>query len=220
MGLALIFYPWKGSSSHLDPSLGIADPQAAQTLVMRQQKDHPVTPEMSKAAASLGASAAPDFRLTSLEGEEETLQGLSQSRPLLIFFIEKQCPCCLGAKKFVDELATAYQGHLNVVGIINADQKVAEGWKLATRPKFQILLDPKMTAIQAYKAERGVYTTLIAPGGKVDKAYPGYSREMLQDASQRIAKLAGIPARPVEVKDAPDTMTSGCPFPDLEETSK
>lgn len=200
----------------LDPSLGIADPEAAQSLALREQEDHPVSPDMEAAAASLGSSAAPDFELTDTDGKTHTLASLTNDKPLLIFFVEKECPCCLGAKHFVDRLAMAYRDELNTVGIINAQGAVARAWVKATQPKFTLLEDPKMTAIQAYKAERGVYTTLVAPGGQIDKAWPGYSQEMLNDASARIAQIAGVPAQKIESAAAPEEMTSGCVFPAAE----
>ncbi len=208
------FIPRSGPA--LDPNLGIADPEAAASLALRPQEDHPVSPDMEAAAESLGSSAAPDFQLTDTEGKTHTLASLTKDKPLLIFFVEKECPCCLGAKHFVDRLAMAYRGQLNTVGIINAEGAVARAWVKATQPKFTLLQDPKMTAIQAYKAERGVYTTLIAPGGQIDKAWPGYSQEMLNDASARIAKIAGVPAKKIESAAAPEEMTSGCVFPAAE----
>lgn len=200
--------------SPLVPSLGVADAGAFSNLSLRRQKNHPVTARMSKAAASLGAKAAPPFSLMDLNGEVQTLADLSSTRPLLIFFVEKECPCCVGAKYYVDKIADLYGSELNAVGIINADGRIASAWSQATRPKFAILQDPKMGVIRSYKAERGVYTTLVAPGGRIDKAYAGYSQEMLKDLSRRIAKLAHIQERTVYAPSAPKTLTSGCPFPD------
>ncbi len=200
----------------LDPSLGVAKGESLSSLTLREQEDHPVTPDMEAAAVSLEAQQAPSFSLKDTEGKVHTLASLTDGKPLLIFFVEKECPCCLGAKHFVDRLAMAYRGQLNTIGIINAEGAVARTWVKTTQPKFLLLEDPQMTAIQAYKAERGVYTTLIAPGGRIDKAYAGYSQDMINDASQRIAQLAGIPAKKIESAAAPKEMTSGCVFPGAE----
>ena len=70
-----------------------------------------------------------------------------------------------------------------------------------------------MKIVRAFKAQRGVYTTLIAPGGKIVKAYPGYSQDMLQDITTKIASLAGVALRPMPLAPAPKKMTSGCIFP-------
>jgi peroxiredoxin len=206
--------------SPLDPNLGVADPSALEGLTIKKQEDHPVTPEMSKAADSLDAEKAPDFDLPSVDGPNYTLAQLTDGKPLLIFFIEKECPCCLGAKFFVDKMIDLYGDNLNAVGIINADGAVARAWKKSTKPLFKVLMDPGQKVIASYKAERGVYTTLIAPGGVIDKAYPGYSLSTLKEMSGRIAKLAGVPAKEFVSKAAPEKLTSGCAFPELlEETN-
>jgi hypothetical protein len=116
-------------------------------------------------------------------------------------------------------MADAYGEGLNTIGIINADGETAQTWVRATKPKFLVLQDPKQIVIRKYKAERGVYTTLIAPGGTIDKAYPGYGKEMLQDLGKRIARLAKLPEKRFTHAAAPDTMTSGCIFPDPNEST-
>ncbi len=201
--------------SPLDPNLGVADPSALQGLTIKKQEDHPVTDDMTRAAASLDAEKAPDFDLPSVDGPSYTLAQLTDNRPLLIFFIEKECPCCLGAKFFVDKMVDLYGDNLNAVGIINADGAVAKAWKKSTNAQFKVLMDPGQKVIASYKAERGVYTTLVAPGGMISKAYPGYSLATLKEMSSRIARLAGVPAKEFISKAAPEKMTSGCAFPEL-----
>jgi len=208
--------PPRAAHPALDPALGLAAGESLSSLTLREQEDHPVTPDMEAAAVSLEAQQAPDFSLKDTDGKVHTLASLTDGKPLLIFFVEKECPCCLGAKHFVDRLAMAYREQLNTVGIINAEGAVARTWVKATEPKFMLLEDPGMKAIRAYKAERGVYTTLIAPGGRIEKAYPGYSQEMINDTSNRIAKLAGVPAKKIESAAAPKETTSGCVFPAIE----
>jgi peroxiredoxin len=185
-------------------------------LVMREQKLHPVTSEMKKEAEKLDSQTAPDFALADTSGKIHTMAELTQKKPLLIFFIEKQCPCCLGAKYFVERVQQLYPDHLNVVGVINGDEKVGKAWEKKTHPIFTVLLDPKLKTIADYKAERGVYITLVSPGGKISKAYPGYSLEMLKEVSARVATLAGVPAKEFHSEAAPTTLTSGCRFEELE----
>lgn len=185
----------------------------ASKLVFREQKLHPVTPEMAAAAAELGKKPAPDFDLIDSDGKRHSLADLTADRPLVMFFVELECPCCKGAKTFMDRIQEVYGDQVNVVGVINADREMADAWKRTVVPKFPVLCDPKMATIQAYKAERGVYTTLVAPGGKIVKAYPGYSQKMLKEMGGLIARLVNEPPRPIETKDAPEDLISGCSFP-------
>ena len=92
----------------------------------------------------------------------------------------------------------------------NAEPPVAKAWANAVRPDFPILCDPGMTTIRDYKAVSGVYTTLLAPGGRIVKAYPGYSQAMLSEMGRKIERLAGIEARELKVSDAPKEMLAGC----------
>lgn len=203
--------------SPLDPNLGVEDGSALSTLQLREQKNHPVTDSMKQTAATLEAKPAPDFDLLATNGRRYNLAGLSTDKPLLIFFIEKKCPCCLGAKYFVDKMVDLYHDELNAVGIINAEGEVAKAWEKTTHPKFLVLEDPQQKVIRAYKAERGVYTTLVAPGGTIDVAYPGYNLDMLRDLGKRVARLARVPEREVISSATPKEMTSGCLFPEVEE---
>jgi peroxiredoxin len=199
--------------SPLDPNLGVKDGEAAGSLRLRHQKDHPVTTEMARAAESLDAKKAPEFSLPDGDGKNHTLAGLQQGRPALIFFIEKECPCCLGAKFFVDRLAGLHKDTAVVFGLINATGDTAAEWRRATRPQFLVLEDPDQAVISAYAAERGVYTVIVAPDGTINKAYPGYSREAVDDMSRRLSRLAGVKERPYLTQAAPERMTSGCLFP-------
>lgn len=204
----------------LDPALGIVSNTTLQELQLRQQEDHPVTAEMKETAASQSKKSAPDFTLIATNGRSYSMTAMTKDQPLLIFFIEKECPCCLGAKHFVESLANAYEGHAQVVGIINADDMVAQTWVKTTAPIFPVLQDPDQTVIRKYAAERGVYTTLIAPGGTIDSAFAGYSKDMLTELSTRIAKLAGVKEARINTTAAPETLTSGCLFPEIENKQK
>ncbi len=184
-------------------------------IFMRQQEEHPVTDEMLEAADRLSAKLAPDFRLVDTNGTVHTLASLTTDRPLLIFFVEKNCPCCLGAKHFVDSLAAMYGDSASFVGIINASGDEAQAWVKETQPHFSVLQDPNQHVIRAFGAERGVYTTIVAPDGTIDKAFAGYSLDMLREASTRIAQLAGVPDQGFDSPAAPTKLTSGCLFPDV-----
>lgn len=213
-GSFLIPHTSEPAKPALDPELLHANRKAVTQLNLRKQEDHPVTREQQLAADSLALQLAPDFDLPGIDGRDYSLKELTKDRPLLIFFIEKNCPCCLGAKYYVDRMQDLYASELNTVGIINAGQAEATKWKETTQAKFAVLKDPELKVIKAFGAERGVYTTLVAPGGKIAAAYPGYGKAMLADLGKKIAEIAGISPRPYKALAAPDRLTSGCKFPE------
>ncbi len=184
-----------------------------EALVFREGKLHPVTEAMSKAANSLGGVSAPNFAALDLAGRNCSLASLTKDKPAVLYFIEVQCPCCKGAKPYIDRIKNYYGDVCNVVGVIDAKPSMAKLWVQAVAPQFAVIPDPDMKIVRAFKAQRGVYTTLIAPGGKIVKAYPGYSQDMLQDITTKIASLAGVALRPMPLAPAPKKMTSGCIFP-------
>ncbi|MGV3614079.1 MAG: peroxiredoxin family protein [Fimbriimonas sp.] len=187
------------------------DPAAS--LVFRAPREHPVSPAMLAAARELGKAPAPAFGLVDTEARWYTLAALTKDKPLVLFFVELECPCCKGAKVFVDRIQERYGDVCNVVGVINAEPPVAKAWANAVQPAFPVLCDPGMETIRAYKAVAGVYTTLVAPGGRVVKAYPGYSQAMLTEMGRKIERLTGIAPHTLKVADAPPDMLAGCTFP-------
>ena len=96
--------------------------------------------------------------------------------------------------------------------MINAKPEEARAWAKQAGVRFPLLPDPERMIIGAYRAERSVYTTLIAPDGKIVKTYPGYGREMLQELSDRIARICGKPSQTAAFDTAPKKLVSGCPF--------
>lgn len=185
----------------------------APAIVFRPQREHPVTPEMLKVARKQDASQAPDFGGVDTEGRWWTLKTLTKGRPLVLYFIELECPCCKGAKGYLDRLQNYYGDKANIVGVINADAETARIWRSAVTAQFRVMADPDLRIIRAYKAQRGVYTTLVDANGRIVKAYPGYSQSMLHELASRIEALTGTPPRNMPVAPAPKTLTSGCLFP-------
>ena len=69
-----------------------------------------------------------------------------------------------------------------------------------------------LAIIQSYKVDASAYVVLVAPGGRVLKAWPGYSGEMLLELGQRIARLTGQTEQLLVVRDAPKELYAGCPY--------
>jgi peroxiredoxin len=196
------------SNAHLPPP-----PPPQQSLVFREGEDHPVTSNMVKAARELGGRKAPGFSGQDIHGKPVSLASLSRDKPVVLFFVELQCPCCKGAKPYIDRIKNYYGDVCNVVGIIDAKPDMAKLWSQTVGPQFDVIPDPTMSIVRSYKADRGTYTTLIAPGGRIVKAYPGYCQDMLKDITGKIVRLTGIRPRPMPLEPAPKRMTSGCIFP-------
>ena len=178
---------------------------------------YPLTAAMIDAAERQAPASAPVFRTADLSGQQAGLVTQTQTKPLVLFFIERQCPCARDAAAYFTQLQTAYGDTCKVVGIINASPEVAQEWVKSVAPGFPLLADPNLAISNAYGAQRAVCTTLVAPGGKIVKSYPGYGAPMLRELSSTIARIAGIPERTLTWKGAPEEIVAGCPLMIFEE---
>ena len=140
----------------------------------RDRVEHPVTPEMIAAAECQADTPAPAFRTIDLTGQTLALASLTEKKPLALFFIERECPCSRDAAHFLDRLQAEYGDACTVVGVINARPEVAREWAKKVGTRFPLIADPDLAIINAYGAEQSDYTTVVAPGGKIVKTYPGY----------------------------------------------
>ena len=146
---------------------------------------HPLTPEMLRKIAQQERTAAPQFCTTDIVGNALSLASLTEKKPLVLFFIERECPCAREAAPFFSQLQVAYRDACTVVGVINSDEDAARAWVKTTGADFPIIADPSCAIIRTYGAECAAYTTLVAPGGMIVKTHPGYGAKMLREISKR-----------------------------------
>ena len=189
-------------------------------LFFRAKTEHPITETMLKEATQLAGSSAPKFEASNSNGKMVNLQNLSQSKPIALVFIEKECPCSKDATPFYNQIQAAFGDKAKVVGVINASATYAAEWAKKFGWKGQLVSDPELKIINAYNAKGSIYTSLIAANGTIVKSYPGYSRDMLSELNSKLASLVKITAPTLKLSQAPKDMVAGCPFPAIEEVKK
>jgi peroxiredoxin len=187
-------------------------PEAGTVVIETVGTSHIATPEMIEETESLAHTPAPSFGTVATDGNTYVLNEISANRPLVLFFIKDGCPCSESAQPFYNQLFEAYGSRIPFFGIIDGDIGVAKRWARNNRVRFPILCDPDLKVVKAYAAKNSAYLAVIAPGGTIEKYWPGYSVSMLREVSLRLAKLAGMPEQPIDVRDAPDRLYSGCPY--------
>lgn len=211
LGLAAVGFVLGNRPPALDPEKANVSQAALDDLGMRRQQDHLVQGEAAQQVDGLVGKQAPAFTLPDIAGQNYTLD--SQSKPVLLFFVERECPCCVGAKPFLERVRSKYKDVLDTVAVIDTDIPQAKKWSDSVTALFPVLSDPEQKVVKAYGAQRGAYTMLVHHG-KVLRAYAGYSRAMLADLGQAVAGAAKVPARPIDTSGAPEKMITGCAFPD------
>lgn len=178
----------------------------------RAQTKHPLPAAEIVATAAQATQPAAGFTRTGVNGKPLVLAALAKTKSVVLFFIEKECPCSRDAAPYLTQLQAAYGDACTVVGVINADAAGAKEWAATVKPGFPVIADPDFAVIDAYGAKRSVYVTVIAPGGKIAKAYPGYNADSLSEISATVAKLGGVPSVKLIWKDAPGELLAGCPL--------
>jgi len=173
---------------------------------------HRVTVAMLAAAEKSEGQGTSSFRAPTADGTICTLADLAMSRPLVLVFIKDGCPCSEAAQPFLNRLHELYGAGAQFAGVIDADAAAARRWAAANRVAFPLLLDPELEVVRRYGAENSAYVALIGRGGKVLKAWPGYSADMLRELGRRLAEMTGAPERLLALADAPQEMYSGCPY--------
>ncbi|MFN3682658.1 MAG: peroxiredoxin family protein [Fimbriimonadaceae bacterium] len=170
---------------------------------------HPVGPTERNLAKTLEAKPAPEFLLEGTDGRTHSLRSLKQ--PVLLYFINKDCPCSIEAEPMFGRIDLAYRGKASVVGILHGSLQDAKDWANANDTEHLVLADPSGATIRAYGVPRSVYTAVLKDG-QILKMYPGYSGDMLLEVTRLLAELARTPWKRVDPAYAPKRMTSGCEF--------
>jgi hypothetical protein len=136
--------------------------------------------------------------------------GLTADKPTIAIFILPGCPCSEAYEPHTHDLFRAYGAHANIIGIVEGGTKDIEKWQQRYQTPFPLVADPDHTIARSYEAKRSAYTVLVTNGKTVDRLWPGYSKDMLHQVGALLATAAEIPEVPINVSDAPKSLTSGC----------
>lgn len=173
---------------------------------------HPVTTEMRTNAERMKLKTAADFNLKDANGKSYTLAQATEGKPTLLVFIKYGCPCSIEAEPILQELAKHHGDKAKIVGIIDKGPKETKEWIKNNESKQLILCDPDLTTMKSYDSPNSVYSTLIAPDGKIEKQWPGWSKRILEEENTLLHKLSGQPLRKFDTSYAPVEDSSGCSF--------
>ena len=173
---------------------------------------HPVTEPMWAKSRALAKNAAPNFTLETPNGKAIELMAACQDRPVVLVFTKDGCPCSIEAQAFFNQLSTGYEKAVQFYGVIDGASHVASKYRDDLKVPYDMLLEPNGRVFKAYKANQSTYTTLVGKGGQILKQWPGYSRAMLVELDEMLAKETGRPAARIDTTMAPEKMNSGCAF--------
>lgn len=197
------FFYFRARSDARLRQLGLADPEA---------KKHLVTDSMNELAKEHQDRPAPPIKLLDSEGLPLELSKLVADRPAVIYFIKDGCPCSETYEPFIQELARNYADVVSIVGVIDGDQATAQAWSSRFVDPYPIAFDPTSDTMARWGATNSAFTGLVDRGGNLVAYWPGYSRWMLEELSQKISELTNVPRRRLALLDAPSKLYTGCSF--------
>jgi hypothetical protein len=137
---------------------------------------------------------------------------MSGTRPLVLVFIRRDCPCNVELEPFFHRLAARYRDVAEFAGVIDAGADVAFAHATASNTPYRLLADPNRAIIGRFGAKNGGYVALLRPEGAIDSLWPGCSAEMMRELGRRIAELGAVTERSIDVAGMPGALTTGCPF--------
>ena len=215
-----------GGAAVLALSLGVGafkrpltdGPVVSNSVNMALEPRHPVTDAMRKSAEAVPGQVAPEIELADTSGKTVRLSDLVVKGPVLVVTIKDGCPCSIESQPFFNQMVKDYEGKFTILGVTDAPRIKAEKYKVDFDAQFPIVTEPGKRTFEAYHALNSVYSTLVGRDGVVIKQYPGYSKRILTDMNEQIAKAVGATPTPLDLADAPERDSSGCPF--FEETPK
>ncbi len=188
------------------------EPSRAAPILIEGPAKHLVKPEMLIATAKMTDVAAPSLRAQATDENYYDIDELTKESPVVLVFIKDGCPCSHAAQPFFNLLFDAYGNHARFFGVFDGSVSDAKKWAKQNQSSFPLLSDPDLRTVHEYKAENSAYVALIARGRKIEKLWPGYSVDMLADAAERLARLTGVNAKSIVIREAPTEMTTGCPY--------
>lgn len=162
----------------------------------------------AKPSVAIGPKA-PNFSLKGSDGKTYTLQSFTSKGDVVFYFIGNSCPVNAEAVKYYNTISKAYQGKATFVGVIDGDMKVYKDWQGAFKAPYLVLLDPKMTMIESYRAERSPWVIHVTKTGEIGKVWRGYSKNYLTELSKTLAAIGKTKVVSIDMKGAPGDATYG-----------
>jgi thiol-disulfide isomerase/thioredoxin len=149
---------------------------------------------------------APDFTLKTLEGTVIRLSDLRERKVILNFWASWCAPCRAEMPDF-ERIYQQYGDRLTILGInIQEDRQTLERFLDEVPVSYPILLDPKGTAVQAYRVIAQPATFWIDEHGRItERKFGAYTPTELEERAQAFVG----PSRSVPVTAEDTTLKRG-----------
>lgn len=171
---------------------------------------HPVTEKMLADAAQREKKVAPTFTLTDAAGKPFNSQDFVPKMPVVVISVLTDCPCSMESQPVWNAMATMYAGRSQFFGISKDTPEHIKKYTTDFNVSFPILVDADRKVLNGFGMPASVYIALIGQDGKVYKMWPGYSKKMVREMNDLLAKLSGLVAIDIDLSAVPENLSSGC----------
>ena len=162
--------------------------------------------------------SAPDFSLPGLDGTDWRLATAAAGDPLLLAFIETDCPTCRLTIPYLKRLAEALGPNGHRVVAVSQDggqetRELVEAYDLG----FPVLLDADLDVSRSYDPPSVPALFLVGKDGRIELAEVGFHKGDLNAAAEKMLSALGLPVRTVaDLDDGAPPMKPGCTSRHLE----
>ena len=161
---------------------------------------------------------APPLTLRALDGTSWSLHEATDGHPVLLAFLETDCPTCRLAVPYLKRLAEALAGEGGRVVGISQDGREETGALIdAYEVRFPVLLDEDLSASRSYDPSGVPALFLVGGGGLVERASVGFEKAEINAVAEAMLGHLGLPPRVVaEPHDGAPAFRVGCASRHLE----
>lgn len=154
-------------------------------------------------------SKAPAFAGKTHTGKEVSLQSLTKEGPVFVVFWKERCPHNPRASALFNSLYKAYEGKVNMVGIVATSEEKLGDWAKQFNNAYPLLADSSRKLINDYKLVFSICTFQIGKDGTIEKVFPGYGADSMNALNAAMAAAAGTKPANVDLSAAPTKLTWG-----------
>ena len=161
---------------------------------------------------------APNFSLPGLDGTDWGLAA-AVGDPLLVTFIETDCPTCRLTIPYLKRLAEALGPNGDRVVVVSQDggqetRELVEAYDVS----FPVLLDVDLDVSRSYDPPSVPALFLVGEGGRIELSEVGFHKGDLNSVAEKMLSSLGLPVLTVaEPDDGAPAMKPGCTSPPVHE---
>jgi len=151
-------------------------------------------------AALTPGTAAPDFSLSTMDGEQFSLKEALARGPVLVAFFKVSCPVCQFAFPFLERIYKAYgDRNLAILGVSQNGKKDTAAFIKEYGVSFPVLLDDLDTypVSNAYGLTNVPTIFWIAQDGEIEISSVGWMRKEIDEINRKAAQITGEESVPV-----------------------